>query len=149
MVGKFLNDPAAMTAMRDKIREELPSLFNLFRADAYLLKKIVASAGSMLDEVRADPDHALRREFDRFVGTFIDRLRHSSDYAARAETTEARLAEPPGTASMLTGDMWEGLRAFIEQDLRWRTNPPCASNWRRCSSISAGTWRATAPSAPT
>ena len=50
-----------------KIREELPSLFNLFRADAYLLKKIVASAGSLLDEVRADPDHPMRQEFDRFV----------------------------------------------------------------------------------
>ena len=53
--------------MREKIRDELPSLFNLFRADAYLLKKIVASAGSLLDEVRADPNHPMRHEFDRFV----------------------------------------------------------------------------------
>ncbi len=47
--------------MREKIREELPSLFNLFRADAYLLKKIVASAGSLLEEVREDPEHPMRR----------------------------------------------------------------------------------------
>ncbi|TGT33266.1 DUF445 family protein, partial [Mesorhizobium sp. M8A.F.Ca.ET.165.01.1.1] len=56
-VGRFLNDEKALATMREKIREELPSLFNLFRADAYLLKKIVASAGSLLDEVRADPKH--------------------------------------------------------------------------------------------
>ena len=55
VLGKFLNDEEALAAMRDKIREELPSLFKLFRADAYLLKKIVASAGALLEEVRADP----------------------------------------------------------------------------------------------
>ncbi len=43
VVGRFLNDEQALATMREKIREELPSLFNLFRADAYLLKKIVAS----------------------------------------------------------------------------------------------------------
>ena len=55
-LGKFLNDEAALEAMREKIRDELPSLFNLFRADAYLLKKIVASAGTLFDEVLADPE---------------------------------------------------------------------------------------------
>ena len=117
VVGRFLNDPAAMATMRDKIREELPSLFNLFRADAYLLKKIVSSAGSLLEEVRADPDHALRGEFDRFVGAFIDRLRHSSDYAARAEQLKRDLLSRPEFVE-LTGDMWQGLSAFVEQDLK-------------------------------
>ncbi|MGN6534730.1 MAG: DUF445 domain-containing protein, partial [Mesorhizobium sp.] len=57
VVGRFLNDEQALAAMREKIRAELPTMFNLFRADAYLLKKIVASAGSLLEEIRADPDH--------------------------------------------------------------------------------------------
>src|SRR5690606_33166427 len=43
--GGMLNDEAALASVRDKIRTELPSLANTFRADAYLLKKIVASAG--------------------------------------------------------------------------------------------------------
>ncbi|RUZ19579.1 DUF445 family protein, partial [Mesorhizobium sp. M7A.F.Ca.CA.001.04.1.1] len=38
VIGRFLNDEKALATMREKIREELPSLFNLFRADAYLLK---------------------------------------------------------------------------------------------------------------
>jgi uncharacterized membrane-anchored protein YjiN (DUF445 family) len=67
VAGRFLNDEQALAAMRDRIREELPSLFNLFRADAYLLKKIVASAGNLLDEVKKDADHPMRREFDGFV----------------------------------------------------------------------------------
>ncbi len=44
-------------SLKEKIRAELPSLFNLFRADAYLLKKIVASAATFLDDVKGDPDH--------------------------------------------------------------------------------------------
>jgi uncharacterized membrane-anchored protein YjiN (DUF445 family) len=117
VVGKFLSDEDALAAMREKIREELPSLFNLFRADAYLLKKIVASAGSLLEEVRADPDHPMRHEFDRFVLKFIDRLRHSKDYAKRAEKLKRDFLARPELRE-LAQDMWESLRFFIEQDAK-------------------------------
>jgi len=116
VIGRFLNDEQALAAMREKIREELPTMFNLFRADAYLLKKIVASAGSLLEEIRADPEHPIRAEFDGFVQQFIERLRHSKAYARRAEHLKRTLlarAEVRG----LAGDMWESLRLFIEQDL--------------------------------
>ncbi|RWA65517.1 DUF445 domain-containing protein [Mesorhizobium sp.] len=115
VIGRFLNDEEALSAMREKIREELPSLFNLFRADAYLLKKIVASAGTLLEEVRADPDHPMRAEFDRFAKTFIERLRTSNQYARRAEQLKRDfLARPEMKA--LAGGMWDSLRQFIEQD---------------------------------
>ena len=115
VVGKFLTDEDALAAMREKIREELPSLFKLFRGDAYLLKKIVASAGSLLDEVRADPDHPMRQEFDRFVLKFIDRLRSSKDYAKRAEKLKRDFLARP-ELSGLAQDMWASMRTFIEQD---------------------------------
>ena len=97
-LGKFLNDEAALDAMREKIRDELPSLFNLFRADAYLLKKIVASAGTLFDEVLADANHPLRHEFDRFVIGFIEQLRDSPEYAKRAEELKRDLLGPAGAA---------------------------------------------------
>lgn len=117
VIGRFLNDEEALSAMRDKIREELPSLFNLFRADAYLLKKIVASAGTLLEEVRADPDHPMRAEFDRFARTFIERLRTSKQYARRAEQLKRDFLARPEMKAM-AGNMWESLRLFIEQDAR-------------------------------
>lgn len=116
-VGKFLNDESALAAMRDKIRGELPSLFNLFRADAYLLKKIVASAGGLLDEVRADPDHPMRLEFDQFVLKFIERLRNSRDYARRAEKLKRDLLSRPELRE-LAQDMWDSMRTLIEQDAK-------------------------------
>jgi uncharacterized membrane-anchored protein YjiN (DUF445 family) len=117
VIGRFLNDEEALATMREKIREELPSLFNLFRADAYLLKKIVASAGSLLDEVRADPDHPMRAEFDRFAHSFIERLRTSKQYAKRAEKLKRDFLARPEVKA-LAGDMWESLRLFIEQDAK-------------------------------
>ncbi|CCV07470.1 conserved membrane hypothetical protein [Mesorhizobium metallidurans STM 2683] len=117
VVGRFLSDEEALATMREKIREELPSLFNLFRADAYLLKKIVASAGSLLDEVRADPDHPMRAEFDRFVESFVERLRTSKQYARRAEKLKRDFLARPELKA-LAGDMWDSLRLFIEQDAK-------------------------------
>lgn len=117
VIGRFLNDEQALATMREKIREELPSLFNLFRADAYLLKKIVASAGSLLDEVRADPDHPMRAEFDRFAQGFVEKLRTSKQYAKRAEKLKRDFLARPEVKG-LAGEMWASLSQFIEQDAK-------------------------------
>ena len=117
VIGRFLSDEEALAAMRERIREELPSLFKVFRADAYLLRKIVSSAGSLLEEVRADPDHPLRREFDDFVFNFIERLRTSKDYARRAEKMKRDLLARPELRDLAL-DVWTSMRGFIEQDAK-------------------------------
>jgi uncharacterized membrane-anchored protein YjiN (DUF445 family) len=115
VAGRFLSDENALAAIRERIREELPSLFNLFRADAYLLKKIVASAGSLLEEVRADPDHPMRHEFDRFVAQFIGKLRTSKAYERRAEELKRNLLARPEIAGF-ADEIWKSVRNFAEQD---------------------------------
>ena len=116
LVDGLLNDEETLAAMRDRIRRELPTLANLFKADAYLLKKIVASAGSLAGDVRADPDHPLRLEFDGFVDGFIRQLRTSPAYAARAEQLKRDLLARP-QVRRLAGDFWSSLRAYVEQDI--------------------------------
>lgn len=116
IIGNFLQDEQALAMLREKIRDELPSVFNLFRADAYLLKRIVASAATLLEEVRADPNHPLRAEFDSFVHGFIDQLRHSPDYARRAERLKRNFLARPELRG-LARDVWASMRAFIEQDV--------------------------------
>src|SRR5882724_4899798 len=59
-VHETLNRPETMEAIRQKIRNELPTLLKLYRADSYLMKKIAASATAFFDEVRTDPDHPFR-----------------------------------------------------------------------------------------
>ena len=114
-LDKVLTNEETLAALREKIRKELPALFNLYRADAYLLRKIVASTTAFIEEARGDPDHALRREFDGFVRGFIERLRHSADFAARAERLKHDLLARPEVVALADG-AWDSLRAFIERD---------------------------------
>ena len=112
---KLLTNKEALETLREKIRAELPALFNLFRSDAYLLRKIVASATSFIDEARADDAHPLRREFDSFVKGFIERLRTSKSFAGRAQALKSELLARPEVVALAEG-AWESLRSFLERD---------------------------------
>ncbi|MGL4810683.1 MAG: DUF445 domain-containing protein [Beijerinckiaceae bacterium] len=111
----LLNDDATVMSIRDKIRDELPALFKIFRADAYVLKKIMNSAFAFIEDVRRTPDHPLRAEFDGFVANFIRNLRESPDYAARVEKLKEDLLARPEWAQM-GRTMWEALKQYVEQD---------------------------------
>jgi len=112
---KLLTNQETLDSLREKIREELPSLFRLYRADTYLLRKMVASTSSFLEEARNDPDHPLRGEFDRFVAGFVERVRRSPDFAHRAETFKQDLLARPEIVSLAEG-AWDSVRAFLEID---------------------------------
>jgi len=114
---KVLTDEETLAALRERIRQELPALFNLYRADAYLLRKIVASTSGFVQDARADPRHPLRLEFDSFVKSFIDRLRSSQALARRAEELKRDLLARPEIAALAEG-AWDSLRTFLEQDSR-------------------------------
>ncbi len=114
---KVLANEETLAALREKIRKELPALFNLYRADAYLLRKIVASTTAFIQEARVDPRHPLRREFDGFVTGFVERLRTSDAFARRAEGLKRDLLARPEITAIAEG-AWESLRSFLEQDAR-------------------------------
>ena len=96
VLEKLLTNEEALAALREKIRSELPALFKLYRADAYLLRKIVASTTAFIDEAREDPDHPLRGEFDGFVKNFVERLRTSRSLRPPRRGAEARAAGAAG-----------------------------------------------------
>jgi uncharacterized membrane-anchored protein YjiN (DUF445 family) len=114
---KVLTNEETLAALRERIRKELPALFNLYRADAYLLRKIVASTSGFIQDARADRRHPLRLEFDSFVTGFIEQLRSSQAFARRAESLKRDLLARPEIAAIAEG-AWESLRTFLEQDSR-------------------------------
>jgi hypothetical protein len=74
-VHETLNKPETMEAVRQKIRSELPTLLKLYRADAYLMKKIAASATAFLDDIVATtvmPLRMLRHSRSVLVSRHID-----------------------------------------------------------------------------
>jgi uncharacterized membrane-anchored protein YjiN (DUF445 family) len=92
----------------------LPTLLKLYRADKYLVNKIVASATAFFEEVHRDPKHPFRGEFDRMVLSFVDRLGSDPNYADRIDALKRDLLARPELAD-LARHIWSNARAFIEQ----------------------------------
>ena len=116
-LDRLLRDEQTLNSIREKIRGEMPSLFSLFRADAYVLRRLVTLISNFIHEAQSDPDHALRHDFDRFVQDFVDKLNSSPEYADRAETAKRELLARPEIMD-LAEDLWQSVKRFLEKDAR-------------------------------
>src|SRR5258708_4531341 len=116
-VHESLTRAETMAMVREKIRSELPTLLKLYRADKYLVNKIVASATAFFEEVRSDPDHPFRGEFDRMVLTFVDRLGSDRSYADRIDGFKRDLLARPELGH-LPRNIWCQTRWFIARRAR-------------------------------
>src|SRR6195952_3294783 len=119
-VHASLTQPDTMAVIREKIRDELPTLLRLYRADKFLVNKIVASASAFFEEVRNDPKHPFRGEFDRMVLTFVDRLGTDPSYADRIDGLKRDLLARP-ELSDLARHIWANTRSFLERSASGET----------------------------
>jgi len=120
IVHESLTQPQTMAMVREKIRGELPTLLKLYRADKYLVNKIVASATAFFEEVRSDSGHPFRGEFDRMVLSFIDRLGSDPSYAERIATLKRDLLASPELSDLIR-NIWSNARSFIERSASGET----------------------------
>jgi len=116
-ISRLLTDRATLEAIRRKIRAELPTLLNFYRADRLLLKKIASAAFEFIEEVRLDKNHSLRNEFDRFIASFIEKIESAPEYAQRLETLKRELLADPRVADLAT-DVSASFRHFLEENIR-------------------------------
>ncbi len=114
-VHETLNRPETMEAIRQKIRSELPTLLKLYRADTYLMKKIAASATAFFDEVRTDPNHPFRGEFDRLVLSFIDRLEGQPQFTERLDALKRDLLARPELGELMQ-HLWSNVKDFVDRN---------------------------------
>jgi uncharacterized membrane-anchored protein YjiN (DUF445 family) len=115
-----LTQTETMGMIREKVRAELPTLLKLYRADKFLVNKIVASASAFFEEVHNDPQHPFRAEFDRMVLTFVDRLGTDPAYVERIDGLKRELLARPELAE-LARTVWQNTRAFIERSAAGET----------------------------
>ena len=120
VMHETLNQKETMAMIRDKVRAELPTLLRLYRADKFLVNKIVASATAFFNEVRSDPKHPFRGEFDRMVLTFVDRLGTDQAYIDRIDGLKRDLLARPELAA-LARTVWANTRSFIERSASGET----------------------------
>jgi uncharacterized membrane-anchored protein YjiN (DUF445 family) len=119
-VHESLTKPETMAMIRAKIRDELPTLLKLYRTDKFLMNKIVASATAFFEDVRNDPKHPFRGEFDRMVLSFVDRLGSDRSYADRIDGLKRDLLARPELGD-LARNIWSNARSFFERSASGET----------------------------
>ena len=119
-VHQTLTQPETMAVIRDKIRGEMPTLLKLYRADKFLVNRIVASATTFFEEVRNDPKHPFRGEFDRMILSFVDRLGSDQNFADRLDGLKRDLLARPELGA-LARNIWSNTRSFIERSASGET----------------------------
>ena len=115
-IEALLAEPATLAAMRERIRRELPTLFRFFLADAYVFNRVLGTTHSLIKEVREQPAHPLRAEFDRFVADFVDKLRTSPDYREKVEALKQDLLARAELREILA-EGWETFVAWLKADV--------------------------------
>ncbi|WP_368735059.1 DUF445 family protein, partial [Klebsiella pneumoniae] len=79
-----------------------------YRADAFVMKKVAASATAFFEDVRTNPDHPFRGELDRLVLSFVDKLEHEPLYASRIEDLKREIMSRP-EVGRLAQSLWSGI----------------------------------------
>ena len=116
-----LNKPETLAAIREKIRAELPTLLKFYRADAYLMKKVAASAAAFFEDVRTNPAHPLRGEIDRLAISLIERLETEPAIGAQLAEVEGNLLSRPEVGD-LAERLWANVKIFIERSATAETS---------------------------
>ena len=120
IVHDTLTQARTMAMIRAKVRSQLPTLLKLYRTDKFLVNKIVASATAFFEEVRNDPKHPFRGEFDSMVLSFVDRLGSDPAYAGRIDGLKRDLLARPELGE-LAKRIWSNTRSFIERSASGET----------------------------
>jgi uncharacterized membrane-anchored protein YjiN (DUF445 family) len=117
-IATLLSDKGTLETIRAKIKEELPALFNFFRADAILLNRIVTSTFALTEEIRSDPGHPLRAEFDAFLQKFARDLRDKPQtYSQTIRDFAETIGSNPELGNILT-KLFAGLMEAIREGAR-------------------------------
>ena len=80
----------------------------------------MSSATAFFEEVRNDPAHPFRGEFDRMVLSFVDRLGSDQAYVDRIDSLKRNLLARPELGD-LARNIWSNTRTFIERSASGET----------------------------
>ena len=80
--------------------------------DDKIYKRILGAIEKLLLNIGTDPRHPLRAAFDRALRDFVNRLQHSPEIIAKAETLKQEWLLDPAVAN-LSGTLWEATRGEI------------------------------------
>ena len=108
----------------DDVRQELvfaiarhmdfvPSTLNLDeRVGRAILQRLYDALQTVLQGVREDHDHVLRRRFDEAVTDISDKLKHDAHFRARIQAMQTELIQNPEMEVAIAA-LWDGLQGWL------------------------------------
>ena len=87
-----------------------------WQLDETIARKIVNGVARTIEEVRNDPDHALRRRFDEFIAGYIDKLKRDDATRQKVRKIRDELIRNPALESYI-GELWREFRSWLAGDL--------------------------------
>ena len=126
VLDRFFQDDETISVMRAKVQKELPVVANIFRADAMVLNRILGAITELLSEVRDDPVHPLRDEFEVFLKSYVRKTKQTKTFARRVEAVKQQLLDRPELGDVAQ-DMWDSLRCAILNDVEAETSQLAAA----------------------
>lgn len=88
-VIRMLSSPRTLGELREGMRREMPALLKVVGNDQAIFRKIVLSIANYVEEVRSDPEHALREEFR----ALMDAVHEDIERSPEAEQAIMRLRD--------------------------------------------------------
>jgi uncharacterized membrane-anchored protein YjiN (DUF445 family) len=82
------------------------------QVDDKIAEKVVRSIDRTLQQIRDDPEHPMRDRFDVALRDFIDRLQHSPDVIARAESIKQELLDKEAVRTF-SSNLWDDARTAL------------------------------------
>src|ERR1700737_1117891 len=98
----------------------MPAVFKHYLRHRFLVNRIVGSPTTFFEEVRNDPKHPFRGEFDRMLLSFVERLGSDQSFADRIDGLKRDLIARPELGN-LARNIWSNARAFIERSASGET----------------------------
>ena len=82
--------------------------------DKALQRRLETAGQRLIEEVKGDPHHPLRVQFDARFREFVERLKHSPEVIARAEALKTDLLNNPAVAEF-AATLWDKARGAAER----------------------------------
>lgn len=115
-IHRFLNNEQTLEVIRKKVQRELPLALAILQGDRLLLNRLVQAATELLDEIKQDPRHPLRAEFEDFLKNYVHNLKQSKGFARRVETLKQQLLSRAELAQAAES-IWASLRRYVLADI--------------------------------
>jgi uncharacterized membrane-anchored protein YjiN (DUF445 family) len=112
-----LQSPQLHEVLRQKIGEKITKIGRAVGLDSYAAEKLTDFAVEQVEEVLADPNHALRQEINEQIQAFIHQLRHDADLRAKVAALRDDLIGNESVAAYLRA-LWKDILGWLRNDLQ-------------------------------